>query len=86
MQTRIASLYETISGDRAPRQPPDFVILGRDGEHLCIVYAKHKFYDDCRAVQSGDLYQLTVYGMAASTRSVRVVALYPGRESSASRN
>jgi len=78
-QSELESPYQVVRG-HTPRHRPDLVVLDPDGTRICIVDAKYKFYDR-RPVASGDLYQLTVYGLADGTGAARVVALYPGQGS-----
>lgn len=73
-QESIPSLYRL--GEREYRHPrPDFMLFDNRGRCTRVVDAKYKFLDE-REVDSGDLYQLTVYALATQPR--RAVALYPG--------
>jgi len=78
-QSKLESPYHVVKG-HTPRHRPDLVVLDPNGRRVCIVDAKYKFYDR-RHVASGDLYQLTVYGLADTTGAARAMALYPGEGS-----
>jgi len=70
------SYYTAPPGQTAPRLRPDFMIRDEEGRLVTIVDSKYKFFDR-RPVDVGDLYQLTIYGLADAPVTGRVVALYP---------
>ncbi|MDQ7794728.1 MAG: hypothetical protein RDU89_10035 [bacterium] len=74
------SFYTAPPGQPTPRMRPDFRVLDSEGRVIAIVDAKYKFLDR-RSTDVGDLYQLTIYGLADNPSKGRVIALYPGSPS-----
>lgn len=74
-QRSIKSLFRTRERQYKYGRP-DFMLMDSECRCVCVVDAKYKFLDECY-VDSGDLYQLTVYGLATGSR--KAIALYPGR-------
>lgn len=73
-QDPIPTPYST-DGSLPPHPRPDFVLREENGGICRVLDAKYKFLDN-RSIDIGDLYQLTIYGLAVGAD--RVVALYPG--------